>query len=835
MAALATERTTFSLDVFGRYVCNTFDEARASGPFDLIVVGGGTFGAALAHYLFGNDQARVHRILVLEGGPFLLSEHVQNLPLPGLGAPGAGEATSIADLRAAGADRTPRREVWGLAWHSSTRFIGLAYCVGGRSLYWGGWSPQPLDAELPTGAGAWPKPVVDDLHRYYPNTARQIGVDETNDFIYGDLHNALRKTLFDGLAANGVQHAVPFGELPDHPVLRNRPAATADELRALLGDANLPAGLPAQDLRDLLKVEAPLAVQAHTLPGLFPSNKFSPVPLLMRATRNAYAEAPNDDTRKRLMVVPDTHVNRLRVQDGRVVAVETNRGEVPLPAGGRVAVALGTIESARLALNSFTGVPGGGPIGANLMAHLRSNLTIRVARTNVPNLAAAPGALQAAALFVKGRYDGPGGAGPLRHFHLQITAAGLGPLGTDSEAELFQKIPDIDTIDRFTTASDTHVVVTIRGIGEMQPHNPNSFVRPDGETDTVFGDRRAFVQLQENAADTDLWTAMDTAADDVALLFAGGQPYQVRLADGTFATVAAGQPASQIAGIARHDGLGTTHHEAGTLWMGDSPANSVTDANARFHNIANAYAVGPAVQPTIGSPNPMLTGVALAHRLADHLVPVAPTLGEGPRVLFNGVDAAGWRMAGPGSFAESGRRPRRQPRRRPRPAVVHHTHPGELRPALRMAPHAGRRQLRRLHPLPEPEHQELHQPRLRAGPLRLRGPDRRERARPGRTHRRHLRRGQPAAQPAACAAARRGPVEQLRDPGAEPDLHRAPQRRPGHPVRQPTHRARQAEHARRAQLHRTTGPHRRGRVPQDHHRGHLTGQPPPGRAPATSL
>ena len=73
--------------------------------------------------------------------------------------------------------------------------------------------------------------------------------------------------------------------------------------------------------------------------------------------------------------------------------------------------------------------------------------------------------------------------------------------------------------------------------------------------------------------------------------------------------------------------------------MGDSPANSVTDADARFHNIANAYAVGPAVQPTIGSPNPMLTGVALAHRLADHLVPVAATLGEGPRTLFNGVDS----------------------------------------------------------------------------------------------------------------------------------------------------------------------------------------------------
>ena len=33
----------------------------------------------------------------------------------------------------------------------------------------------------------------------------------------------------------------------------------------------------------------------------------------------------------------------------------------------------------------------------------------------------------------------------------------------------------------------------------------------------------------------------------------------------------------------RRDGLGTTHHEAGTLRMGDDPNKSVTDANCRFH------------------------------------------------------------------------------------------------------------------------------------------------------------------------------------------------------------------------------------------------------------
>ena len=51
---------------------------------------------------------------------------------------------------------------------------------------------------------------------------------------------------------------------------------------------------------------------------------------------------------------------------------------------------------------------------------------------------------------------------------VQITAAGLGPLGTDSEAELFKKVPDIDTFDNFRTASESHVVITMRGIGQME-------------------------------------------------------------------------------------------------------------------------------------------------------------------------------------------------------------------------------------------------------------------------------------------------------------------------------------------------------------------------------
>ena len=169
-----TQDTDFSRDVPGRYVCNNFTEAEASTdpnprpdvgrndarsdarPFDIIVIGGGTFGAALAEHLFFRGFGRSHRILVLEAGSFILPEHVQNLPALGLAV---ADATSIQDLRASGnfGPDKPQREVWGLPWHSPQKFPGLAYCIGGRSVYWGGWSPELLTSELPP---AWPASVI---------------------------------------------------------------------------------------------------------------------------------------------------------------------------------------------------------------------------------------------------------------------------------------------------------------------------------------------------------------------------------------------------------------------------------------------------------------------------------------------------------------------------------------------------------------------------------------------------------------------------------------------------------------------------------------------------
>jgi hypothetical protein len=655
LMALKTERTTFSLDVLGRYTCNTWQEAMGSSdqairpdaqPFDVIVLGGGTFGAAVAQHLFNQDTSHSHRILVLEAGPFIIPEHTQNLPVLGLAVPAP---TSIAELRAEGQDNQPRQEVWGLAWHSSVRFPGLAYCVGGRSVYWGGWSPQLLNSEMAAGGAGtspWPQAVVDDLNnRYFAESNEQIGSDVSNYYIFGTLQNALRQLLLDGVSAGKVTDSIPLANLPDHPGVRalGQPPDKL-QLANMLG-LDSPGTAQIQDLLNLMKLEAPLAVQVRSRSGLFPINKFSTVPLLVKASRTAENECAADDIKKRLMVVDNCHVVGLRFDGARVIAVDTNFGTVPVPPGGVVILAMATIESTRLALNAFRGTPNYNLIGKNLIAHLRSNLNVRIPIQNIPGLT---GNLEQAALFVKGRHQFADGS--FGHYHLQITAAGGAKTATDAEAELFKKIPDIDQFNVLRLASSQDVVIVIRGIGEMETDNSANSVRLDPEPDE-YGVQRAFASIAPSQRDLELWGAMDQAAEDVALLFAGSQPYEV-LTGGSSLPVAAGQPASTVlVAQNRRDGLGTTHHEAGTLRMGDAPATSVTDVDCKFHGVANAYAIGPAILPRTGSPNPMLSGIALARRLADHLGNPSPFVAEaGFTALFDGIHLTNWQMAGAGRF-----------------------------------------------------------------------------------------------------------------------------------------------------------------------------------------
>ena len=622
----SSEFTSFTKDVQGRYLCNDFSEVEAwrnegGRPFDAIIVGGGTFGAAIAEHLwFRQRQAGGGlRTLVVEAGLFTLPEHVQNTGILGLSDP---RDPFNLDLNAPQPE-PPRNEVWGVPWISAIPFKGLAYTLGGRSLYWGGWSPQLLDEEMAT----WPATTVADLNaRYFGESSRQIGVDETNDFIFGELHRTLRQNLFD--AVGGIKDVVPLPSLPPSPLLK--PGSNPLDLLGL----SAPGGLSPADLLNMLKLEAPLAVQARPPhAGFFPLNKFSTVPLMMKAARTAATDGVSDGN-KDFMVLPDTHVlslskERTSAGNWRITGVDTNRGRIDLAPGGIVIIALGTIESARLALASFadSGLPTLPLIGKNLIAHLRSNLVIRVPRTAVPGLSSTTNELQTSALFVKGRATRANGD-TLGTFHLQIAASGGGST-VGGEDELYRKIPDIDFYDQLRTSNDTHVAIAIRGLGEMEPADmTNSGSHPsrvdlDARTDE-YGVRRAMVTLAQTAKDDELWKAMDDAISAVAAALAPGQ---------AIPTIG-------------HDRLGTTHHEAGTLRMDTDPSRGVTDADGRFHYTENLYAAGPALFPSIGSPNPMLTGIALSRRTGDLVMAPAPFAGDpGFEVLFDGTSLGDWMMS----------------------------------------------------------------------------------------------------------------------------------------------------------------------------------------------
>jgi choline dehydrogenase-like flavoprotein len=563
------QQTTFSYDVLGRYFCNSWpevDAARAPGgyPFDAIVIGAGMFGGYFAEKLYRQGARSALRILLLDAGAFLFPTHIQNLPQQ-LGGKIGGPNYLRARDDATGAQNV----IWGLPWISNEAFPGLAYCIGGRSLFWGGWSPPLTPADLAN----WPTDIKTYLQSPtgYASTAEEIGTATTTDFIKATpLYTALLNAIQASLPLTGITEA---------------------------GDA-------------------PLAVQGATpRSGLFAFDKFSSAPFLIDAVRNDISSnTAYGDLSRRLFILPRTQVHRLNLTQNAVSSIDmsVDGARTMLQVGPSCAVILanGTIEATRLALESL-GVGStqfGAPRVGNLMAHLRSNITVRIKRAAL-GLTSPPTDLETVALLIRGTALG-------RRFHHQITAASV--VGSNPETNMWSMVPDIDVIQNMLANEDPNwVAITFRGIGEMEDQRAVSNVNPamswidlSAETDQ-WGMRRAYVNLVPTANDLKLWVAMDKAAFDLADKLAKA-PGNIEYWNGQGWVAQRPQPDANGRGFWQ-DRLGTTHHEAGTLFMGQ-PASSVTDSNGKFHGVSNAYVAGPAVFPTLGSANPSLTALSLVRR-----------------------------------------------------------------------------------------------------------------------------------------------------------------------------------------------------------------------------
>jgi choline dehydrogenase-like flavoprotein len=608
--------TAFTNDLLGRYVCSTFDEAINNGgrPFDVVVVGAGMFGAYAADKIYRKSADQNLRILVLDAGSALFSTHVQNLPHLGANPP------DTAYVSRNDQDPGSRGGVWGIPWHSNEPFTGIAYCPGGRSLFWGGWSPALTSADL----AAWPSKARDFLAANYADVELEIGVRDKADYLSGALN---------------------------------------DRLKASLQSATLGAAPIAPDVTVDLVDDAPLAVQASAPgPGLFSFDKYSSVPLLLESIRDDVARrwTLNDNSRRRLFLVPRTHVIRLQQHAGAVSGIElSSNGQraflsVPwnLSPECQIVVASGTIESTRLALESFPVTRGAYSMGANFMAHLRTNLTVRVKRSAL-GLGAST-ALEQGGAIIRGTITNPDGT--KRRYHLQVLASA--EKGQNPEATMWSMVPDIDLFGNLlANQSPDWVTVVLRGLGEMDgdklsaPGSATSFVNLTNGNDPSqldeFAARRAWVNFAATANDYTAWRKLASAAVSIAAKLGKTADDVQYLYNNTWNSAPPADPF-----LATRDQLGNTHHESGTLWMGDDPSKSVTDTDGRFHHLTNTYVVGPALFPTCGSANPSLTGLTLARKTtAAVIAALTPKPSASFKPLYTGT-LAGWQMAGTGRFLQ---------------------------------------------------------------------------------------------------------------------------------------------------------------------------------------
>jgi hypothetical protein len=155
----------------------------------------------------------------------------------------------------------PRALVWGLPWRGNVDFPGLAYCAGGKSIYWGGWSPRLTSQDLLQ----WPTSVAAYLNYNYSDVESETGVVPATDFIFGELHSV----LFPKVVA-----ATP-------------------------GISNIETSIGSNGVE-----VAPLAVQGSPpVSGLFSFDKYSSLPLLIDAVREDVVNSGLNNANRRLFFV----------------------------------------------------------------------------------------------------------------------------------------------------------------------------------------------------------------------------------------------------------------------------------------------------------------------------------------------------------------------------------------------------------------------------------------------------------------------------------------------------------------------------------------------------
>lgn len=437
-----------------------WDEKRHSCDYDLVIVGTGFCGYAVAQRALDNDPRC--RILMLERGPFFLPDHFQNLARPlkeVLGIPSETFPWTVSSATATG-------QSGAVTWAH-----GMIPFFGGRSTHWSGWCARPLPREL----HGWPRETVEAVQAYLDVAEALLGVQRADEI-----------SVFE--EGNGAAERV-YGTL--QKLLTHR-CQNALKLN-----------------RDLVRAEAARIATASFRAAGRGFAKHSVALPLLSLVADARRRAARGEGGA-LDIVTECVVQQLEGHSGAVTSLRTSRGACSLGAA-KLVLAMGSLPPATLLQCSPLTAPGS---SGRLSAHFISSVVVRIPsagfRVNQPLSGLQMGACQ---LF--GAHD----ADYAHQFHIQLTAVTGGDW---DQARVQQLLPDVKASpnEKQLASSPHHVVLVVTGLGELECDNPHTWFRRNAsDPDPTTGSE---LQIDISERDGATWDAMDRAIVDVVTAIAEG-------------------------------------------------------------------------------------------------------------------------------------------------------------------------------------------------------------------------------------------------------------------------------------------------------------------------
>ncbi|MEM1370282.1 MAG: GMC oxidoreductase, partial [Cyanobacteria bacterium P01_H01_bin.15] len=324
----------------------------------------------------------------------------------------------------------------------------------------------------------------------------------------------------------------------------------------------------------------------------------------------------NPSTHRRLLLVSGQDIKQLHTYRDKVIGITVASNgilnQVDLPSACLYVIANSTVEATRLSLQSFPTQP----MGTNLMVHTRSNLQFRLPE-GIHEWGTREKASQGASFHLASQHRD-------HQFHLQ-----LGTIKPGNDPLILAKLSNLVRL-KIADASEYPECIygIVRAVGEMKGSRNSpcakSYITLSDQLD-IFGFPKAYVHIETTLEEEAVWSHANQAMTNVAQLVAGSNRLEFEF-NGQWSETLPLDWETQV----RH-GLGTTHHEAGTLYSGTDPFTSVVNCVGQFHHVKNCYVVGGAVLPTAGSANPCVpiltltrvTAQAIAERLQHRSAQVA--------------------------------------------------------------------------------------------------------------------------------------------------------------------------------------------------------------------